>query len=133
MNEVNIKIPSIPENIRIVESFVDNAKDDFNINDDLYGNIMVSLTESVNNAIIHGNQSDKAKFVDLTLNVSEKSLSFFVKDQGTGFDYKNLQDPTSPENLEKVGGRGIFLMHHLCDEVNFNEDGTEVELVFNIQ
>jgi serine/threonine-protein kinase RsbW len=133
MNEVNIKIPSIPENIRIVESFVDNAKDDFNINDDLYGNIMVSLTESVNNAIIHGNQSDKAKFVDLTLSVNENSLHFCVKDQGTGFDYKNLQDPTSPENLEKIGGRGIFLMNHLCDEVNFNEDGTEVELVFNIQ
>ncbi len=133
MNEVNIKIPSIPENIRIVESFVDNAKDDFNINDDLYGNIMVSLTESVNNAIIHGNQSDKAKFVNLTLNVSESCLRFFVKDEGTGFDYENLQDPTSPENLEKVGGRGIFLMHHLCDEVNFNETGTEVELVFKIQ
>ena len=47
--------------------------------------------------------------------------------------YENLKDPTSPENLEKVGGRGIFLMNHLCDEVNFNDNGTEVELVFNIQ
>lgn len=132
MNEVNIKIPSIPENIRIVESFVDNAKDDFKINDDLYGNIMVSLTESVNNAIIHGNQKDKTKMVNLTLCIDDKTIRFFIKDEGTGFDYKNLQDPTSPTNLEKVGGRGIFLMNHLCDEVNFNEIGTEVELVFNM-
>lgn len=132
MNEVNIKIPSIPENIRIVESFVDNAKDDFNINDDLYGNIMVSLTESVNNAIIHGNQKDKTKMVNLTLCIDEKTVRFFIRDEGPGFDYKNLQDPTSPTNLEKVGGRGIFLMNHLCDEVNFNEKGTEVELVFNM-
>lgn len=132
MNEVNIKIPSIPENIRIVESFVDNAKDDFNINDDLYGNIMVSLTESVNNAIIHGNKKDKTKMVNLTLRMDDKTIRFFIKDDGPGFDYKNLQDPTSPTNLEKVGGRGIFLMNHLCDEVNFNETGTEVELVFNM-
>lgn len=132
MHEINIKIPSIPENIRIVESFVDNVKDDFKINNDLYGNIMVSLTESVNNAIIHGNKKDKTKMVNLTLRIQDKTIRFFVKDEGAGFDYKNLQDPTSPANLEKVGGRGIFLMHHLCDEVNFNETGTEVELVFNL-
>ena len=132
MNEVTIKIPSIPENIRIVESFVDNAKDDFKINDDLYGNIMVSLTESVNNAILHGNKKDKTKMVNLTLRISEDTIRFLVKDEGTGFDYKNLEDPTAPQNIEKVGGRGIFLMHHLCDEVNFNETGTEVELVFKL-
>ncbi|MCP4521567.1 MAG: ATP-binding protein [Cytophagales bacterium] len=131
MNEVKIKIPSIPENIRIVESFVDNAKEDFKINDDLYGNIMISLTESVNNAILHGNKSEKNKIVELSLKVDEKAVKFTVKDEGEGFDYDNIDDPTAPENLTKIGGRGIFLMQSLCDELNFNEAGTEVELVFN--
>ncbi|MCP4295473.1 MAG: ATP-binding protein, partial [Proteobacteria bacterium] len=108
MNQININIPSISENIRMIESFIDNAKDQFKITDDLYGNIMVAVTEAVNNAIIHGNQKDPKKLVDLTLKLEEKELSFIVKDEGPGFDHENLPDPTSPENLEKVGGRGIF-------------------------
>lgn len=132
MDKLKIDIPSIPDNIRIVESFVDNAKEKFDISDDLYGNIMVSLTESVNNAIIHGNQSDESKMVHLSLQIVENELVFSVEDQGSGFDYENLPDPTSPENLEKIGGRGIFLMKHLADDVKFENDGKRVELHFII-
>ena len=55
-----------------------------------------------------------------------------MEDEGPGFDYKNLSDPTAPENLEKIGGRGIFLMKHLSDEVSFYNDGKKVELAFYI-
>ena len=130
MNKLKIDIPSIPDNIRIVESFVDNAKEKFDISDDMYGNIMVSLTESVNNAIIHGNQSDESKNVNLTLEIVENEVIFTVKDQGKGFNVNELPDPTSPENLEKIGGRGIFLMKHLSDQVKFTDNGTKVELHF---
>ena len=133
MDKLKIDIPSIPDNIRIVESFVDNAKEQFDISDDLYGNIMVSLTESVNNAIIHGNQSDESKNVNLTLEIIANELVFTVKDQGNGFDYAELPDPTSPENLEKIGGRGIFLMKHLCDDVKFHDNGKTVELHFIVE
>lgn len=132
MNEVKLQIPSLPENIRIVESFVDNAKDKFNFSDDLYGNIMVAVTESVNNAIIHGNKSNPAKNVHLSLKIEEKVIKFFVKDEGAGFNYDELPDPTAPENLEKIGGRGIFLMKHLCDDVEFTDEGRTVEMTFNI-
>lgn len=132
MQRVNIQIPSLPENIRIVESFIDNAKDTYHISDDLYGNIMVAITESVNNAILHGNKSDSKKMVDLSLELSEDKLTFKVIDQGEGFDFENLVDPTAPENLEKVGGRGIFLMKHLADDINFEENGKQVELIFNV-
>lgn len=132
MDELKIEIPSLPDNIRIVESFIDNANERFDISEDMYGNIMVSVTESVNNAIIHGNNSDKTKNVTIVLQFDEKQLRFFITDQGPGFDYNNLPDPTAPENIEKPGGRGIFLMRHLCEEVNFNEKGNHVELVFNI-
>ena len=130
MDAIKIKIPSLTENIRIVESFIDNAKEKFNFNDDIYGNIIIAITESVNNAIIHGNNSDKNKNVSLSLQVNDNSLKFTIEDQGNGFNYNYLYDPTAPENLEKIGGRGIFLMKHLCDEVSFHDNGKKVELSF---
>ncbi len=130
MNTINIDIPSLPENIRIVESFIDNAKDKFELNDDIYGNIMIAVTESVNNAILHGNLKDKNKNVSLSLLVGEGSLKFTITDQGSGFDFAHLPDPTAPENLDKPSGRGIFLMKHLCDEVSFQNEGKSVELTF---
>ncbi len=111
MNELKLEVPSIGENIRIVESFIDNAKDKFEISDDLYGNIMVAVTEGVNNAILHGNQSDVSKNVDLKLALGEKEIVFTIKDEGEGYDHDNLPDPTAPDNLEKVGGRGRSIWH----------------------
>jgi serine/threonine-protein kinase RsbW len=121
------------ENIRIVESFIDNVKDKFNIDDDIYGNIMVAITESVNNAIRHGNKEDKSKNVTLTAVSNDNALIFTVQDEGPGFDPNSLPDPTAPENIDKVGGRGIFLMKHLCDEVKFSDNGRIVELTFYFQ
>jgi len=132
MNSIKVHFPSLDENIRIVESFIDNAKEKFNLDDDIYGNIMVAVTESVNNAIRHGNKSDKKKNVHLTLSLNDNLIRFIVKDEGIGFDYHNLPDPTSPENIDKPSGRGIFLMKHLSDEVTFKNKGSEVELCFYI-
>ena len=130
MNSIQIQIPSLSENIRIIESFIDNAKDKYALNDDIYGNIMIAVTESVNNAIVHGNKNEKSKNVDLKLTLENRSIKFTVTDEGPGFDYANLPDPTAPDNLDKPGGRGIFLMRHLCDEVAFSENGNVVELTF---
>lgn len=132
MNTLQIQIPSIPENIRIIESFIDNAKDRFELNDDIYGNIMIAVTESVNNAIVHGNKGQQTKNVTLKLSLEENVIRFNVMDEGSGFDFQKLPDPTSPDNLDKPGGRGIFLMKHLCDEVSFKNNGCEVELSFYI-
>lgn len=130
MNSINIQIPSLSDNIRIVESFIDNAREKFNLNDDIYGNIMIAVTESVNNAIKHGNKNDKGKNVSLSLQLNDDVIRFIVEDEGQGFDYLNLPDPTAPENIDKPGGRGIFLMKHLSDEVNFSDNGRVVELCF---
>ncbi|UXX80430.1 ATP-binding protein [Reichenbachiella carrageenanivorans] len=130
MDAIKIQIPSLSENIRIIESFIDNAKEQYNFTDDIYGNIMIAVTESVNNAIVHGNQSDKSKNVHLSLSLEEHQVKFIIEDEGNGFNYDDLPDPTAPENLEKPGGRGIFLMKNLCDEVSFAENGKRVELSF---
>ena len=132
MNSIKIEIPSLSENIRMIESFIDNAKDKFQLDDDIYGNIMIAVTEAVNNAIRHGNKNNKDKNVSLTLSLEDGRISFIVMDQGEGFDYQHLPDPTAPENLEKPGGRGIFLMKHLADEVHFEEEGKIVKLGFYI-
>ena len=130
MDTIKIVIPSISENIRIIESFIDNAKEKFNLDDDIYGNIMIAVTESVNNAIMHGNKNDRTKNVTLSLSLNDNVINFRIKDEGIGFDFQNLPDPTSPENLDKPSGRGIFLMKHLSDEVNFSNNGSMVELSF---
>ena len=124
MNTISIQVPSIAENIRMIESFIDNAKERFHLDDDIYGNIMI--------AIKHGNANDKGKNVHLALSLDESMIRFVVKDEGEGFDYENLPDPTAPENIEKLGGRGIFLMKHLSDEVDFKDKGRVVELSFYI-
>jgi serine/threonine-protein kinase RsbW len=130
MNNIHIEVPSLSENIRMIESFIDNAKEKFQLDDDIYGNIMIAITEAVNNAIKHGNQSDSSKNVSLSLSLDDSLIKFIVEDEGQGFDFENLPDPTAPENIEKPGGRGIFLMKHLSDEVKFKEGGRIVELSF---
>ncbi|MFM7486562.1 MAG: ATP-binding protein [Cytophagales bacterium] len=123
-------MPSLSENIRMIESFIDNAKEKYHLNDDIYGNIMIAVTEAVSNAIKHGNRNDSSKNVVLSLSLAEGLIKFKVEDEGSGFDYHNLPDPTTAENFEKPGGRGIFLMKHLADEVEFADNGKVVELSF---
>jgi len=130
MKNISIEIPSLVENIRIVESFVDNAKEEYNLTDDLYGNIMIAVIESVNNAIIHGNKTDKNKNVLLSATLHDEQIVFIVSDEGQGFDHQSLPDPTAPENIENVGGRGIFLIKNLADEVSFKSEGRTLELTF---
>ena len=132
LESVSLQIPSLPENIRIVESFIDNVKEQYDINDDIYGNILIAITEAVNNAIIHGNQSNPKKNVELTMQLLDEALRFVVRDEGKGFDYHHIPDPVAPENLDKIGGRGIFLIKHLADEVHFKDSGREIEMIFYV-
>ncbi len=133
MNSLKLKIPSLPDNIRIVESFIDNARDEFHFDDNIYGNIMVAVTEAVNNAILHGNGSNPEKSVNLSLDIDENKLQFTIQDQGTGFEYEDLPDPTAPENLLNPGGRGIFLIKHLADHVVFEDEGRIIKMDFAVE
>lgn len=128
----NLKFSSKSENISLVENLVTTICEDYKIDEDYYGNILVALTEAVNNAILHGNHKDPEKTVDLTFEPKGDELAFKVQDEGTGFDYNNVPDPTSPENLEKPHGRGIFLMKNLADSVKFHDEGKTVELKFKL-
>ncbi|MCB0618267.1 MAG: ATP-binding protein [Saprospiraceae bacterium] len=126
------KLSSDPRSVNEVEHFVENLVHKYQLNPDIYGNILVSVTEAVTNAIRHGNRNDHSKTVELELKKCKDKLSFRVSDQGKGFDYRNLPDPTHPDNLLKCGGRGVFLMRTLCDRLRFTNNGSTVEMDFKI-
>lgn len=127
-----LKLSSNPRNIALVESFVERIVKQYQLNQDLYGNILITLTEAVNNAIIHGNRKDESKTVQIQLRKLSNCLAIRVTDEGRGFDVGEIPDPTAPENLLKVGGRGVFLMQQLSDAVEFHNEGRTVEMQFNI-
>ena len=127
-----VKIPSIKENVSVVESFIENVGEKIKIEESIYGNVLVSVTEAVNNAIVHGNKEDKTKKVRLGLKKNKKSVRFVVEDEGAGFDYDNLPDPTRPKNLDKVKGRGIFLIKSLSDKTTFKNGGRMIEMLFKL-
>ena len=126
-----VKFSSQTENIAIVEKLVDEVCENYQIKEDFYGNILISLTEAVNNAIVHGNKMDASKEVIVKFSTEDKVLRFTIEDEGPGFDYDNLPDPTAPENIEKPNGRGVFLMRNLADRCSFIDDGKIVELEFD--
>lgn len=126
-------IPSKTENIVLVEKLVDDVCDLFDIKEDIYGHILVALTEAVNNGLQHGNKANPNTNIEVTFKVKNDTLIFTVKDQGVGFDFDNLPDPTDPKNIEKPTGRGIFLMKHLCDNVIFEDKGTKIIMEFKLK
>lgn len=128
-----LKIFSKSEELRKVEKFVDEVSAELSLNDEIYGNLLIATLEAANNAIVHGNKSQEDKAVEILLTKDDTKIILKVKDQGPGFDYKNIPDPTSPENLEKINGRGVFLMQKLSDEIEFFENGSIVQLTFSLK
>lgn len=127
-----IDILSSSENIRLVEKLVEDVCEVFSVNEDSYGNILIAVTEAFNNAIYHGNAGNPAKHIKIGFESTDKNIQFSVEDEGKGFDYDALPDPTDPLNIDKPQGRGVFLMKHLADKVEFNNNGQEVLLTFNL-
>jgi len=132
METKHLTYNSLSECLAVVERMVSDLCDEHEIDSDLFGNMLVALTEAVTNAYVHGNGSDPQKSVDFSIDRKQNEITFKIKDQGAGFDYNNLPDPLAPENIEKENGRGIFLMRSLADEVEFNESGNEVEVMFQL-
>jgi serine/threonine-protein kinase RsbW len=126
----HIKISSTNTNIRLVEKLIDDVCQVYKVNEDSYGNILIAVTEAVNNAIQHGNQNNPEKFVEIGFNNVNQLLTFNVSDEGNGFNYNALPDPTDPANIDKPHGRVIFLMRNLADSVEFLNNGKTVMLSF---
>lgn len=120
------------KNISLVERLIDDISTKYQLHSDIYGKLLLAIVEGVNNAIMHGNKLEADKDVVVQYEITDKNIKFVISDSGPGFNYQDLPDPTKPENLEKTHGRGIFLMKHLADEVEFNDKGNEVTISFNL-
>jgi len=127
-----IKFASNPKNVALVEGFIERMVEKHKLSPHKYGDILVSLTEAVNNAIIHGNGQDESKNVAIEFNRRDNALYIRVSDEGGGFDFRRLPNPTSPDHLMTCGGRGVYIMNELCDKLKFHNNGSTVEMRFKI-
>jgi serine/threonine-protein kinase RsbW len=125
-----IRIESKVGNLRVVENAIDEATAVIGISQDNYGKILVSAMEAVNNAILHGNHSDPGKLVYIEIAYKGDELRIAVTDEGNGFKPEMVPDPTTPENIEALNGRGIYLMSHLADRIEYNKKGNSVTMTF---
>jgi serine/threonine-protein kinase RsbW len=123
-------LPSDYQSLVDVERLVGSVCEEFGVQDDAFGNVLIAVSEAVNNAIQHGNQNNPDAKVEVKVANQADVFCIQIKDQGTGFSYESLPDPTAPENLLKDSGRGVFLMQHLADEVEFVNTGSVVNLYF---
>jgi serine/threonine-protein kinase RsbW len=96
-------------------------------------NFRVGLTEALSNAMLYGNREDPKKRVLVEVVLEESTITARVTDEGAGFDPASIPDPRTPANLLNDGGRGVFLMRELLDEVHYNEQGNSVTLILRVQ
>ena len=130
--ESKLKIASRTDSLNLVEKFVDDFSTNYNIDQDVYGNLLIAALEATNNAITHGNKLNETKSVEIACTIEESNVFLIVKDEGSGFDHNNLPDPTAPENLENMSGRGVFLMSMLSDKIDFENNGSLVKMTFSL-
>jgi serine/threonine-protein kinase RsbW len=122
---------SLPSEVAAISSFVDEVMlliRRCNCVPEGETDVEIALREALANAIIHGNHENPQKHVHVTCRCEPEEMSIAVKDEGRGFDINKLADPTAPENIESVHGRGIYLMKALMDEVRFEENGVVVQM-----
>ena len=93
-------------------------------------NVPVALSEALSNAILRGNAENRDKHVRVSVKLDDQQLVLEIADEGQGFDIDAAtSDPTTPENLLREDGRGLFLMHRLMDRVErFSHGGNVVRL-----
>ena len=131
-----IKVPSRIEAVGEVAAAVAAIVTRAGIGEDGAFEIDMAIREAVTNAVLHGNQQDESKFVEVIVTSSPAALEIKVHDQGSGFNPEKVPDPTKDENLLKTSGRGIFFMRNFMDEVDWvirPEGGTTVRMVKRIQ
>jgi len=127
-----LEIPSSRKNIHLVEKFFQGVNETFHLPEEKLHALLVSVTEAVNNGIIHGNMNDVTKHVTVTCSKKGKTLTVKVHDEGEGFTPESIANPLQEENLLNTGGRGVFLMKAFMHSVTYNKQGNEVTMVMKL-
>jgi len=114
-----------------VEAAADQLATEAGLDEKERFHIAMAVREAAINAVLHGNEYDPARQIDVCLENTGADLVFRIADQGRGFDPDHLPDPLAAENILRSTGRGIFLIRSLMDEVQFRQlhPGTELTLI----
>jgi serine/threonine-protein kinase RsbW len=124
-------ISSNPENIELLEPFLTEFALSCEMGPVDFNDILLVLTEAVNNCIHHGNNADPNKYVIISANKNDCELSFSISDEGNGFDINSIPDPTCSSNIVKPNGRGVFIIQKLAHKVVYENNGSKVSIHFN--
>ena len=127
-----LTIPSRLEELESVQRLIGQAATAFGLTEDMAYWMELTISESVINAIRHGNQFDPTKKARLVISYDGENVEIIVEDQGEGFSLDELADPTKAENLLKPCGRGILIIRSFMDEVNLTQKeggGTRLHMI----
>jgi serine/threonine-protein kinase RsbW len=116
-----------------VETFAEDFFNKIGVKDKMCANVKLSLVEALENSISHGNKRDPNKKVNVLLQSDGKELSIQITDMGEGFNHERIKSPILPENIKKLHGRGVFILNHLSDKLEYNELGNEIKISFNLK
>ena len=116
----------------MAESFVFELDNQYHFSEPVLDRMLVSVTEAVNNGIVHGNKSNPEKSVDLSCTCFQDRIVFVIRDEGVGFVKEELPNPLDEENLLKESGRGILIIEHLMDSVEYHRQESGMELTMTI-
>lgn len=125
-----IKVPSSTDHLADVDLFVEGLLRGWGTDESIIADIAISVSELVNNAIIHGNKVDLSKSVTVKVVREDDTAAITITDHGAGFDPACIADPIADENLLKEVGRGIFIVKSLMDSVEFGTtaDGSMITI-----
>ena len=130
MNTVELTITSDKSSLYKVENYLDLLVDEFEVTRELFGKLSLATVEAVNNALLYGNRCDPNKKIRLSATKDQGNIVMTIEDEGVGFDFSNITDPTIPENINKTCGRGLYLMKKLSDDLQFEKNGARVIMAF---
>lgn len=130
-----IRVPSSQEFLPDVDMFIEGILRGFGTDESVIADIAISVSEVVNNAIVHGNRLQRELPVIVRITKEQKKVRIFIKDSGGGFDPTHIDNPIDDNNLLKEVGRGIFIVNSLMDsvDVHHNDNGTEVIITKTIE
>jgi serine/threonine-protein kinase RsbW len=113
--------------LKKVENFLKDIFSEYNLEQKYFIKLYLCISEAVVNSIKHGNKNDENKTVLIVLDCDIEEINVQIEDEGEGFDFNNIKDPTSNENLKNESGRGIFIIRNLSDKMEYNEKGNIIQ------
>jgi serine/threonine-protein kinase RsbW len=126
-NHEILTIESDKKELIKVEAFLRNIFEDKQLPEDSFNKVLLCISEAVINSIEHGNKNTKSKKVSVVVDCHQNNMVVKVTDEGEGFDFNHIPDPTAEENIRNEKGRGIFIIRSVSNELIFRDKGKCVE------